>query len=205
MANKIIAFQGVDGTIVPIVAIEQADHTYVLGSSAVIQTGDIEIGAVEMKDGASDNRGAVGANGALRMEGVAGGVPLPVSGPLTDAELRTVAEPSVTILQNAALSDAFDMRGREGGMVEVPDGWTDANIGFKVCGTLGGTYVVAKDKTGVPIQISGVNTTTGAAYAIPVELYAAHYVKVWSKHKTAATETDVNQTGSAKTLKLMLK
>lgn len=112
---------------------------------------------------------------------------------------------SLTIAENAAISEAFDMSDYIGGMVMVPDSWTAANIGFKVCDTLAGTYVNAKDKDGVPIQIGTVNATTGAAYAIPTELFPALFVKIWSKHATPATETDVNQTGAAKALKVMLK
>lgn len=63
MTNQKIAFQGVDGRIVEIVAVQQADGSYVLGSSASIQTGDLEIGAVEIKNAGDDTRAPVGANG----------------------------------------------------------------------------------------------------------------------------------------------
>lgn len=48
---------------------------------ATIQTGDIEIGAVELKDGASDNRASISASGALTVDGSA--VTQPVSGTIT--------------------------------------------------------------------------------------------------------------------------
>ena len=117
--------------------------------------------------------------------------------PHTDVE-------ELSIANGAALSAAFDASRYINGIVIIPDGWTAANLGFKISDTLAGTYVVAKDKEGVPFQISTINTTTGAAYAIPIELFPAPFVKLWSKNTTAATETDANQTG-AKALKVLLK
>jgi hypothetical protein len=110
--------------------------------------------------------------------------------------LRDFVVNQSTIGNNAALGEAVDMRNYAGGFLSVPDSWSDANIGFKVCSTKDGTFTVAKDDAGAPIQISGVNTTTGARYYLPEKLFGAHFVKPWSKHKTAATETDVNQTGA---------
>jgi hypothetical protein len=110
----------------------------------------------------------------------------------------------VTIANGAALSEEFYMGDHIVGLVHVPDSWTAANIGFKISPTSGGTFVVAKDDTGVPIQISTVNTTTGAAYAIPTKLAGASYVKIWSKNTTAATETDANQTND-KAINVILK
>jgi hypothetical protein len=97
MANKVVAMQGMDGTLIPIVAVDQGDGTYVLGSSASIATGDLEIGAVEIKNPTNDTRAVVGANGlyvdlrnpplpaalaaggGMKIEGVAGGVAVPAS------------------------------------------------------------------------------------------------------------------------------
>ena len=111
---------------------------------------------------------------------------------------------NVTIANGAATSGAFRLHEWLFGTVFVPDSWTDANIGFKVCAEESGTYVVAKDSSGSPLQISGINTTTGAAYALPTSIFAFPYVKLWSKNTTAATETDNNQTG-AKILTVFLK
>jgi hypothetical protein len=110
----------------------------------------------------------------------------------------------VTIANNAAVSGAFYMGDHVFGFIHVPDSWTDANLGFQIAPTSDGTFTVAKDTTGVPIQISGLNTTTGAAYALPTTMAGGVFVKLWSKHKTAATETDVNQTG-AKAITITLK
>lgn len=116
---------------------------------------------------------------------------------------------SSSITQNIAINTAvaalpFDMSNYIGGMVITPTAWTAANIGFYVCDTVDGTYVIAKDKNGIPIQISTVATGAAGAYAIPVEIFSAKFVKLWSKNTTAATETDVNQ-AAARILRVMIK
>lgn len=109
------------------------------------------------------------------------------------------------IAQDQSLaSTAFDMSDYSLGFVITPSTWTAANIGFKMCDTLDGTYLIAKDKSGVPIQISGVSTGAACSYAIPTELFASKFVKLWSKHLTAGTEDNVNQAG-ARILKVILK
>lgn len=111
---------------------------------------------------------------------------------------------SLTIAQGAALSEAFDMRRYVGGQVYVPGTWTAANIGFHVCDTVDGTYTIALDKAGAPIQIGTVNTGRAGWYSIPTDLFPTGFVKLWSKNSTAATETDINQAG-ARAMKVMLK
>lgn len=111
---------------------------------------------------------------------------------------------TTTIANGAALATtAVQMRDYASGHIYIPDSWSDANMGFKVSSD-GSTFAVLKDDIGVPIQITTINTTTGAWYAIPDQAFAAWYIKPWSKHKTAATESDVNQTGD-KALVIVLK
>jgi len=111
---------------------------------------------------------------------------------------------SVVIADAAALSRAVNFSRVAGGMVIVPTSWTAANLGFYVCDTFGGTYVILRDESGNPVQISNILTTGARAYALPAELYGATFVELWSKSSTAATETDTNQSGAI-TLTLMLK
>jgi hypothetical protein len=110
----------------------------------------------------------------------------------------------VTIANGAAISGAFFMGDHVAGFIHIPDSWTDANLGFKIAPTSDGTFVIAKDDVGVPVQITTINTTTGAAYRIPLSVYGAVYVKLWSKNTTAATATDNNQTGD-KAITITLK
>lgn len=111
---------------------------------------------------------------------------------------------NLTIANGAAISGAFNMSDHLLGLVIVPAEWTDANIGFKVCDVSGGTFVIACDKTGSPIQIAGITTNASKAYAIPTELFPGMWVKLWSKSTTAATTTDTNQ-GAARSLVVILK
>ena len=110
----------------------------------------------------------------------------------------------LTIANNEALTAEFDMTPFAGGLVIVPGTWTAANIGFKVSPTSGGTFVTLVDYLGSPVQVSGVATGTSKAYQMPDELFAAGFVKLWSKSTTIATETDTNQ-GGARTLTVVLK
>ena len=183
---------------------------------ASISTGDIQIGAVEIKNSTSDTRAtvgsnglyvdarnvvqlpvALGANGGLKIEGIAAGEAIPTVG------LSTTVTQIISI--NTAVATAgFDMSNYIGGMVITPTAWTAANIGFYVCDTLAGTYVIAKDEYGIPIQITAVATGAAGAYAIPAQIFTAKFVKLWSKNTTAATETDINQ-AAERALKVMLK
>lgn len=112
---------------------------------------------------------------------------------------------SLTIGSAAAVTEELDMTGYAGGLVHLAGTtWTDANIGFQVAPTTGGTYAILRDYLGAPVQISGVGTAVSRAYQIPDEVFAAGYVKLWSKSTTEATETDTNQ-GDARSLTVILK
>jgi hypothetical protein len=89
---------------------------------------------------------------------------------------------TVTIAGTAALSDEIDMRELAGGMALVPDDWTSggtAKLGFKVAYSSGGDYYPLYDKDGNQVTIDSVGTVA-AAYELPPEVYAAHYIKLWS-------------------------
>ncbi len=111
---------------------------------------------------------------------------------------------ALTIASGEALSGVFDMTGHAGGMVLVPGAWDAANIGFQVSPTSDGTFNILRDESGTPVQISNVLTNGARWYAFPAEVFAARFVKLWSKSATAGTETDVNQT-AARSLTVLLK
>ena len=114
------------------------------------------------------------------------------------------ASKKLTIAESAAVTQAFWMGDHIGGHVIVPAAWTAANIGFKICDSETGTFVIAKTEAGVPIQISAVLTSQSDSFKIPNELFPVSWVKLWSKSTTAATETDVNQ-AAARSLTVILK
>lgn len=93
---------------------------------------------------------------------------------------RTVENVDLAIAENEAESNAFDMSIFSGGSVLFPAAWTDASAGFKVCGTLDGTYVPLRDGSGALVQITGIITNAAAAYPLPDELFGCRFVKLWS-------------------------
>ena len=109
-----------------------------------------------------------------------------------------------TIASGAALTDEIDARYMAGAIVIIPAAWTAANLGIKVSPTSGGTFVILNDYLGAPVQVSGITTDASKAYALPDEIYATGFVKLWSKSATAATITDVNQ-AAARSIIVVLK
>ena len=118
--------------------------------------------------------------------------------------IKKVPFKKLTIASSAAITGELDIRDAYIGFVIVPSAWTAANIGFKIATESGGTFVTARDDSGSPIQISGIETSSSRAYKIPDDIFGVGYVKLWSKSATAATETDVNQ-GAARTLYVITK
>ncbi len=110
-------------------------------------------------------------------------------------ERMTTVTP-LTIADSAAITSAVDMSIYSGGYVDIATSWTAANMGFQVCDTESGTYVILRDEAGSPVQISNILTTGARAYALPAEVFGCKWVKLWSKSSTAATETDTNQSGA---------
>lgn len=109
---------------------------------------------------------------------------------------------TVTIANNGNLSGAIDMRYCIGARIHIPDSWTAARLGFKSSPTLGGTYTIARDEYGNIIAISGIGTTTGSSYTMPIGMFPAMYIKLWSVN--TASEADAAQT-NAKSITVVLK
>lgn len=94
---------------------------------------------------------------------------------------RKVTNATLTIASGEAVSDALDMRDYAVGVIFMPDTWTTADIGAKVCATEDGTYVPLKDLSnayGTDVSIDG--PVASAAYILPVYCFGAHYLKLWS-------------------------
>ena len=111
----------------------------------------------------------------------------------------------LTIAINTAISGVLDTRYWSAGFVLIPSAWTAANLGFKFCDTSDGTFTIAKDEYGVPIQIASISTAESFWYQFPEpQIFAGHFVELWSKSATAAATTDVNQ-AAARSLTVILK
>lgn len=86
--------------------------------------------------------------------------------------------------------------------IHIGSGWTAANLGFKSRPLGSSTSRVVRDDTGTPVQISGINTTVGGVYSVPVTpgLEGIKFLTLYKKNTTAATTSVVTQTGGAVSL-----
>lgn len=104
----------------------------------------------------------------------------------------TVQYSTIDISDDAALGSAIQVEGFDKGYIEMPAAWDAADIGFKVCDTEDGTYVILRDATGTVVDIE--EPAVEHAHVIPSEVFeGCIWVKPWSKNATPATETDENQ------------
>ncbi len=101
---------------------------------------------------------------------------------------RMTLDTPATIPNGTALSESIDKRGLSGGSVQFPATWTAANMAFKVSND-GTNFFPLKDATGILEELAGLPTAAGEGRALPDDLYAFNYFKLWSQ--TAGS--DVNQ------------
>ncbi len=117
---------------------------------------------------------------------------------MNDAIRRQYSHNVVTIANGTALSDAMSMRQFAGGIVSVPGTWTSASIGFKHSASATGTFQPLYDKNGNLVQMA---VSASGDYVMPVEVFACHYIKLWSQNGSGA---DANQAAD-RTLQVLLK
>lgn len=86
----------------------------------------------------------------------------------------------VTIANGVALSNVIDFREQAYAILHMPAVWTAADIGFYVCSTVDGTFLPLYDDAGALVEIS--SPAVDQAHAVPVEVLAARFVKVWSEN-----------------------
>lgn len=88
----------------------------------------------------------------------------------------------VSIALNSALSDvvrSVDVVPSVG-LVFIP-GWTAASLAFQVSDSADGQFAPLRSKSGALVEVTGIVTTTGAWYPLPVELNGAPFFKLWSE------------------------
>ena len=98
----------------------------------------------------------------------------------------------VTIPNGTALSNTIDFREQAYAIVHMPAAWDAANIGFQVSSELNGTFLPLYDDGGAIVEIAG--PAVDQAHAVPVEVLAARFVKLWSQ--TAGADTNQTATRS---------
>jgi hypothetical protein len=113
---------------------------------------------------------------------------------------RKYTTATLTMADNAAITDAVNMSAYAGGTVHVPTGWVAANVGFSRATTVGGTYTRMRDQTGTLLQITGI--VADQVYPLPTELFGCGFVKLLSQN---ASGNDVSQTGGPLSLVVELK
>jgi hypothetical protein len=91
----------------------------------------------------------------------------------------------VTIANGEALSNVISFYEHAYAVLHMPGTWTAADIGFQVSSTLDGTFLPLYDDAGALVEISG--PAADQAHAIPVEVLAARFVRVWSETGGADT------------------
>ena len=114
--------------------------------------------------------------------------------------LRTSSVINSTIPSGAALSAAINMAEYASGQIITPAAWTAAAIAFKVCDTIGGTFVPLRGATGAVVEIT--NVVAAGAFPLPAELSSSQYFKIWSEN--AGAGTDANQ-GADRVMTVLLK
>lgn len=93
---------------------------------------------------------------------------------------RRTAVSTLTIEATEAVTDdVLDFRAFASGIIMMPDEWTAADIGFRVCDTADGTFLPLYNEEGDLVQIA--SPQEDRAYSLPPEVFAAHYVRLWSQ------------------------
>lgn len=92
---------------------------------------------------------------------------------------RISSTQQVTILNGTALSNVLSFYEHAYGIVHMPAAWTAADIAFQVASELNGTFQPLYDDAGALVEIS--SPAVDQAHAIPVEVLAARFVKLWSQ------------------------
>lgn len=103
---------------------------------------------------------------------------------------------TVTIAIDANVSDAIDFRQVAGAQVIIPASF-QGDIGFKVCDTEDGAFVILLDEDGAIVEI---DVTAARAQFFPPKVFPAQYVKLWSQN----AGSDQNQS-AARSLVVMAK
>ena len=141
----------------------------------------VSIESIDLAGGAGA-RIPVDANLQVGDVDVAAGNPVPVDlvAGIAAETLRDSVTDSVTFLAGTFQTDPFDMQAYGGGNVYIPAAWTNADIGFKVAPTVGGTYMILYDDNGNIVQAT-VGATDTECHSFPPEVYACRFVRLWSQ------------------------
>ena len=105
---------------------------------------------------------------------------------------------NTTIPNGTALSGVLSWYDYAYGIVHMPAVWTAADIGFQVASELDGTFQPLYDEAGALVEIA--SPAVDQAHAVPLEVLAARFVKLWSQ----SGGVDANQ-GAERALSVDMK
>jgi hypothetical protein len=95
---------------------------------------------------------------------------------------RTASWVTVIIPSGTALSNSFQLDPYASLMILIPNGWTNANLGFYAALVDSVTYYApVLDENGVPCQIEGISTSGAYWYVPQTSDVPGTYAKLWSK------------------------
>jgi len=83
-----------------------------------------------------------------------------------------------TIANGEPRSGVIDFRDVAGAILHMPAAWTAADVGFYVCDSATGTFQPLYDEDGTIVEITAA---AARSLVVPVELFAARYVQLWSQ------------------------
>lgn len=112
---------------------------------------------------------------------------------------RQFATIPVTFVANTCESNAIDISHFAGGLIQMGAAWTTAHIGIKVAVAPTNTFVPLYDKDDAILKIK--HPRVNYAYPLPDEVYAAHYIRLWS---VSDSTTNFDQ-AAARTITISLK
>jgi hypothetical protein len=201
-------------TEIPVRLVARGDGTFAVATTAAVDAGDISLGAVEIKDASSSDRVSVSAGGALKVDGSA--ATQPVSGPLTDAQLRAAGVP-ITILDtigdplnvlNLATGDRQDIHNAKleeirdfladtltvAGAVDVASSVLPTGAATAARQDAGNTSLAAIDsKLGATLAVSGTVAISGSVAVTGTFFQATQPVSAASLPLPSGAATSANQ------------
>jgi hypothetical protein len=158
-----------------------------LDVNATFSTGDIEIGAVELKNGTDDTRATVTAANALKVDGSA--VTQPVSAVNLDIRDINAATDDITIHGDVGVVDQLDLTNSNPAAVAIVDGNGDQITSFG-----GGTQYSDGDADADPTGTVAMGTDGANVFAVHTDTSGDLQVDVLSSALPSGASTSALQT-----------
>lgn len=168
------------------------------GNQKVAISSDVEIGAVELKNGTDDSRATINAANTARTTAttVLATQVVDAAGSVNAIKSST-STATATIALDGNLSAEVDLGGYTLAAISMPAAWDAANLTFQAATATGGTFQNVYDSAGNELTV-----TAAASYVITdiPELAPLRFIKI----RSGTSSSPVTQT-AARTITLILK